>query len=249
MRPPLVGLFTLSLLVAASAPALASSDEERAAELFRESAEAYRAGALDRAIELLEEAYRLAGDPVLLYNLAKAYESKGDFARAIALYGKYLAEAPEIQDRGAIERRIATLQTSLAEREKLEAEARAAEERAKRAEAERREESASPVPWIVAGAGAAGLAAGVLFGVVAKGRQDDAVAEPVQLAAADIAADASGFATAANVCFIVGGTLFAAGVTWGVIDLASTGDGGEPGDVALRLEPATSTLRAVVVLD
>ena len=63
------------------------AQEPEAAELFRESAEAYRAGEFARAVELLEQAYAIEPAPVLQYNLARALEGMGDLDGAIRAAG------------------------------------------------------------------------------------------------------------------------------------------------------------------
>jgi tetratricopeptide (TPR) repeat protein len=168
----------------------------RAEKVFLKAAAAYRRGDFDTAIRLLEEAYRLSPEPVLLFNLAKAHEGKGDYAPAIDAYERYLQEADDIPDRGAIRRRIATLRTKLAS-----------------------EARASPIPWAIAGVGAAGVVVGGVLGAVAKSREEDALAEPVQLTAAELRDEAEGFALGANIGLVAGGALLAAGLTWGIVDV------------------------------
>ena len=111
--PALCALVVLWL----TAPLVANAQDgarERAAELFEASAEAYRTGGFAEAARLLEEAYALHPLPVILYNLARAYESDGEYARAIQAYERYLADDPDASDRGAIERRIETLRAQVA---------------------------------------------------------------------------------------------------------------------------------------
>src|SRR5262249_3789642 len=105
------------------------------------------------------------------------------------------------------------LRAQVAERERLEQERRLAEQR----EAELRKSSAnqqrpSPVPWIVGGVGVAAIATGVVTGLIARGKENDAVGEPEQLAAAHDLDVAHGYATAANVLFVAGSALVASGV-------------------------------------
>src|SRR5262245_55119117 len=80
-------------LVAPNAPAQArardksaSSQATKARELFKKSEESYRAGRFQEAVDLLTEAYQLDPNPVLLYNLARAYEGLGDTPKAIESY-------------------------------------------------------------------------------------------------------------------------------------------------------------------
>jgi tetratricopeptide (TPR) repeat protein len=213
------------------------SDAEK---LFAESADAYREGRFDRAIDLLEQAYKLSKEPVLLFNLAKAQEGKGDIPAAILSYEKYLSEAAMISDRGAIEKRVETLRAQLADRSALEK--RAEEERLRAERAEQEKPSPSPIPWVLAGVGAAGIAVGGALAAVVKSKEADARAEPVQLTAAGLRDDAERFAIGVNVAFAVGATLLAGGVTWGIVDVVMTTEPGDP-KVSLTIEPAGISLR------
>lgn len=206
-------------------------DRKRAEELFAESKEHYRAGRFTEAIALLTEAYDLVGEPVLQYNLARAYEGSGDFEKAVAAYERYLAEERLVQDRGAIEARVATLKRELRERQALEQNAAQAQP------APQPSPSPSPTPppdeaaggvaiapWVLVGAGVLSAGAGVVLGVVAQGRAADAENEPSHQAGTDTLAAAETLATAANITFVVGGVLAAAGLTWGLVDIAGSSD-------------------------
>jgi tetratricopeptide (TPR) repeat protein len=58
-------------------------------KLAADAAAAYRAADFQRAVTLLERAYKLQPVAALLYNLAKAYEKLGDEEKAGELYAKY----------------------------------------------------------------------------------------------------------------------------------------------------------------
>jgi len=226
------------------APATASAqaappDKARAVELFKKSEDAYRAGDFDKAIKLLDEAYALDPQPVLVYNRARAAEGIGDFDGAIAGYEKFLAEEPNTRDRGAIEQRLATLKRQRDERAAL------VKERDARRDAPPppppppppREEPAPPpptpekpaqrsvYPYVVAGAGGVGLVMGTIFGVMALGKKDDAVNERTQQKSMDLKDSADGLATASTVSFVIGSVLVVAGVTWWVLDSKKTSAG------------------------
>jgi hypothetical protein len=129
-----------------------------------------------------------------------------------------------------VEQRIATLERQVAEREALERERAEAERRAAEppppppARAEPAA-SPSPLPWIIAAVGVAGVGAGVAFGLVAKGKHEDAVAEPQALEAMELQEGAEDFALGANIALIAGGIVAAGGVAWGIVDLASSSSG------------------------
>jgi hypothetical protein len=127
---------------------------------------------------------------------------------------------------------IATLQKEVDDRVALERErdeerarveqARHETEQARRAAAGRDEERRrrpSAFPWIVAGAGVVGVGAGVVLGVLSHGHYVDARDEPLRTPAETEYSSAQSFATGANVAFIVGGVLAAAGLAWGLVDV------------------------------
>jgi tetratricopeptide (TPR) repeat protein len=235
------------------AQAAPPGDGKRAVELFERSAAAYDAGQFAQAVKLLKEAYQLRPDPVLLYNLARAYEGMGALPDAVRAYTDFLAAQPTAEDRGAIEARIVTLRAQIDEQARLQREAaerqREAQEAQRRA-AEQQGENASqrqggtrPVPWIVAGAGGAGLITGAVFGALSVARHNAATTD----AQADIATDqaqARSLATAANIAFVAGGVLAVAGVTWGIVDLGSSHATRDhaPGAVSLQIGPASAWL-------
>src|SRR5262249_34023367 len=107
-------VIVVGVLAAARAGADPAADKARALELFKTSDAAYKAGEFEKAAELLEQAYALYPEPILLYNRARALDGMGATQKAIDAYEKYLASAPDVTDRGAIERRIATMREKLA---------------------------------------------------------------------------------------------------------------------------------------
>jgi tetratricopeptide (TPR) repeat protein len=222
----------------AKAPA-AQTPQARAAELFNKGAEAYRRGDFPQAIALLLEARSLDPQPVLLYNLGRAYEDSGDVDAAIATFTKYLDEDPKAVDRGAIEQRVSRLKRQRDERIALEKQRDEERQRAdaEKADRERQEResavlvrpSRSVAPYIVAGVGVAGLATGVVFGLVSKSKHDSASsATTSQVDAIDQQDTAKSFATISTVSFIAGAVLVAAGATWWFLD----GNKGSPKQAA-----------------
>ncbi len=206
-----------------SPPTTPAAAHARAAELFKKSVETYRSGDFKQTIDLLDEAYALEPQSVLLYNLARAHEGMGNSDAAIETYEKFLVQEPNAKDRGAIEQRLTTLRRQRDER--LALEKRSAAQPAQRAEPaapERRPYRRSVLPYVVGGVGVAGIAAGAVFGLMATSKRDDAVAAPGQREALDLEDDAKSRATLSNVSFVVGGVLLAAGVTWWLLDLKAS---------------------------
>lgn len=214
----------------------ASAEKTRAAELFKKGSEAYLKGDFVSAIANLEEAYKLDPQPVLIYNQARAHEGLGHTDEAIRLYEQYLSQEPTSPDRGAIEQRLTTLKRQ--RDEKL-----AAEKERAALEKERNERPAAPppqapkkhsvLPYVVGGVGVAGLATGVVFGLMAKGKESDGESAPNQLGAIDARDTGSTFATVANISFIAGGVLLAAGAVWWALD-----HGGSSRRATLRFAPS-----------
>ena len=231
-----------ALLLAASAlmgaPVVHAQQDDamrRAVVLFEESEVAYNEGRFEEAAAMLRRAYSLHADATLLFNLARAEEGMGDLTAAIDSYERYLTAAPDAPDHGAIEARVATLRRQRDELSAAEADDHApggddgANVAVAPEPAERQTGGVTPLPWIVAGVGVAVIGAGVVLGVVSQGKSNEAAIEPVQVTAADLHSEASTFATLANVMFIAGGIVAAAGVAWGVIRLTSGGSSSEAG--------------------
>jgi len=227
-------VFAIALVLVG--PAYAEDNRDKALKLFEDSNKAYKSGKFEEAADLLKKAYALFPEPLLLYNLGRAQEGLGDPQGALDSYKQYLAQAKQVDDRGAIERRIETLEAQI-EKQKADAEEakRMAEEQARlQAEQERlrreREEQRgrereeiddrTPVekygPWTVMGVGGALVGTGLIFGIRSGAKHDDAVAAPAQRDAESLQASAQHYATVANVLFVTGGLVVAGGVAWKV---------------------------------
>lgn len=227
--------------LAAAGSVCAQQPRERALALFEESRGHYDAGRFDEAAALLEEAYRLQPEPILLYNMARAYEGAGRLEEAVDAYDRYLAGAGEVRDRGAIERRVQTLREQLARQRELEARASDAAAPAETvaapevAPAPPPAGGVDPVPWVITAIGVAGLGVGVVLGVLSQGAHDEAVTEPEHRRAVELQQSAYDLATGANAAFVAGGVIALAGLVWGLVSIASSRDGSD--ERALRLTP------------
>ena len=201
--------------------AIAEEDDdgqrERALDLFEEAETLYDEGRLDEAVERLVEARSLYPEPVLLYNLARAYEGLGQLEDALDAYTRFLEETPDASDRGAIERRIESIRAQLAERERLATELQ-------RREVE--EEVDEPVaarpprivwPWVVMALGLATAGAGGAFGVLALTEREDAVDAQVHLDAVHAFERAETYAIVFDVVVAAGAILAAAGLAWALV--------------------------------
>ena len=223
---------------AAPAPTPSESKEgkenkARAADLYKKSADAYLHGDFATAIKLLDEAYGLDPQPVLVYNQARAHEGLGHVDEAISLYEKYLSEEPTSPDRGAIEQRIATLKKQREEKQRLEqekadVEAKREQQQQQQRDLEKREQEMktttpeprkrSVMPYVVAGVGAAGVLSGGVFGFLALDKESTGNDATSLREATDAQDTGKTFATVSNVSFIVGGVLLAGGIVWWIVD-------------------------------
>ena len=216
------------------------AEDRRAAELFRQSANAYREGRFQDAVDLLLEARQAKAEAVLLYDLGRAYEGLGKPAEAAEAYAHFLEEAPNARDSKAIEARIATLRRQADDLKRTD-EARAAPAQPPLAPAlpaplppsqppkEGGSDKASPIPWVVGGFGLAALGTGILFGAIARSGYDDASSDPVQTSAAERYDAAKRDAVIANVALAAGAILIVTAAVWlGVRAAAKTRSGPSP---------------------
>lgn len=216
--PPVVLRCAIALVVAgglALPPVARAAPADDAAEQFDQAELLYREGRYDEAIAILRELIAAYPEPILRFNLGRAYESAGRLEEAIDAYERYLEASPDAPDRVDVEGRIGRLQTQLAAQEP-------------EPEPEPDPEPPSPppdkpiiAPWVLAGVGGAGLALGVTFGSLSRARSNEARdAQTDQVRATAALDEARRFATVANVSLAVGGALAVAGLAWGIAAVA-----------------------------
>lgn len=211
--------FTWLLPLVFAATAHAEPDKRtQALQLFEQSDKAYKTGKFEQSAVLLRKAYGIYPEPILLYNLGRALEGLGDAKGAVEAYEHYLHVAKQVDDRGAIERRIATLQAHLEKEQE-------ADHTPPPPPPPPLPPPPTPVPvpvvpvveeeldvpatvgWVAVGTGGALVATGALFGWRASANHGDAVNEPLQARAADLQSTAQHDATIANVLLIIGGAV------------------------------------------
>ena len=90
-----------------------NADQVRAKLLADEGMTAFEAGDFPAARERFEDAYLLAPEPVLLYNLARAAEEAGDAEHALLCYQRFLKLWPDAADGSEVKRRVRILATVL----------------------------------------------------------------------------------------------------------------------------------------
>jgi tetratricopeptide (TPR) repeat protein len=98
MRAVAVSLIVMAAMASTSEFAHAQADkaaQAKAREHFQQGEMYFRTGVYDLAAAEYEASYALFPAPSLLYNAGLAYEQHGDIDKAIAAYGKYLAQAAD----------------------------------------------------------------------------------------------------------------------------------------------------------
>lgn len=248
-----LGLAVVAGGLLVGSPASAQPRNSPAVEASLRARSAYEAGRFREAVALYREAYGHKADPTLLFNLARCYEAlatEADLQASIEAYEGYLQARPNASDHAAVERRIAVLR----EQTKLLDEARKAKERpatqpepAKAPADERAGTKASPepvrptrgaafvMPVVLLAVGAGALGTGGVLGGLALHRRRAAIDEVSGTAAAARLSEAQSFAIAANVAFVGGSVLAAAGGTWALI--AWSRGGPQPASAHLRFVP------------
>lgn len=87
-----VGIASVAVLALLLVSTRGYADKRNPVEkLAADAASAYHGGDYQRAVDLLERAYKLQPVSALLYNLAKAYDKLGESQTASDLYAKYAA--------------------------------------------------------------------------------------------------------------------------------------------------------------
>jgi tetratricopeptide (TPR) repeat protein len=199
---------------------------------FSEADKAYKRGEFENAAKLLRDAYDLYPEPILLYNLARALEGMGDTEGAILNYERFLDNAKTVEDRGAIERRLATLKEQLAAKEQASKPKPPDQPpvvvpppivvpppHREPVQVDAPSSSLPPVATIALGGLAIG--AGAYIGRLSRNEHDLAVSDPVQLEAQQHQDRARSYATTANITMAAGGAVVLGGLIWEIIVLRS----------------------------
>lgn len=177
-------LFALSSAARAADPGSAdtttasesAADDARARELYENGSILYEEGRYEDAIAAWEEAYRLSGRPLLLFNTANALERLGRYDEAMTLLQRYRAYAPA-EEREILDRRIRNLETRIDDQKERSAAAPVVATAPPPAPAVAPERHPVRVaPLILGGIGVVGLGFGTGFGVSALGARSDAAA-------------------------------------------------------------------------
>lgn len=215
----------LAAVLAAGAPLTARAQlggpDARARELYLEGDRHYQEGRYEQAVSAFQESYRLSGRPLLLFNLANAYERLARYREALDSLQAYLPHAP-FHEQAQVRARIASLEQRAAEAP---------------ATAPRRSGSDDTLLALGVAVGAGGLVLGVggiVMGALAldaRGRAQAgcASADGVTLcdaSARDALEEDSLFALLADIGIVTGGVALAAGVVLAILGLTAERGGG-----------------------
>lgn len=234
-----LGLAVLSGALASGAATasaqLQTSADRQALAFYEQGSTAYTEGRYEDAVRAFVQAYELSPRPLLLFNLANAYERMGAHREAIPMLEGYLPHAPA-DERPVLETRIANL------RARVESSHASAD-------------GGGPLVPIGVGVGAAGLAlvvTGVVFGALALDARQAAQrlcrTSPTDslLCLGEVdgpLADAEVFALVADVGLFVGAGAAIAGTALVLLGLSSGSSGGSVGVAPdLQVGPAGASL-------
>lgn len=108
-----LALLTLALGASHAHAQAGSAADQQALALYEQGSAAYTEGRYEDAVRAFSDAYRLSPRPLLLYNLANAYERIGRYAEAVQMLEGYLPHA-QISERATIQARLTNLQARVA---------------------------------------------------------------------------------------------------------------------------------------
>jgi tetratricopeptide (TPR) repeat protein len=155
-----------------------SDARQRAEQLYYNGEALYEEGQYEAAILAFEEAYRLSEEPLLLYNIANAYERLGELDHAIDYLTRYRAFAPP-EERESLRRRVRNLERRMEAAETPPSSGDAGSDLAGGADAGAGqpddtgddEAAFGAAEWALTGVAAGSLATGVAFSFIARERR------------------------------------------------------------------------------
>ena len=101
------------------APTTEDAKKAEARALYETGNTHYNLGEYDQAVAAFKKAYELSQAPGLLFNIAQSYRLKKDYEQASHFYETYLRLKPDAANRADVEARIAEMKTMLEEQKKM----------------------------------------------------------------------------------------------------------------------------------
>ena len=93
-------------------PARADEAQGKAMEHFREGRKLYQISDYRAALQEFKRAFLFKEDPVFLFNIAQCHRQLGEREEAVTFYRRYVAAAPEAENRAQVEKIIRELQSA-----------------------------------------------------------------------------------------------------------------------------------------
>lgn len=244
----------LSLAAWTARLAAAECNQKEVSDAGTRGAAMFTDGLYQEAIDAFVALEPCSKDPALPFNIARSHEQLGklaetdaeakkpgsrerrvalerakeQFARASSRFATYLERVPNAEDAPVVRERIGKLEEKVRRlAQELAALDRERPEPGPSKPPAPPRETPSAAPWVIAGVGSAVLVAGLVVGLVAASRHDDAeqgkAVGMTAREALDLDESARQLATVANVQFAIGGAATLAGGIWGIIDLVQVG--------------------------
>ncbi len=170
---------------ASSPDEAAPADADRLRDLYARGQAAFDAGSYETAIETFEEAFAIADDPTLLFNISLCYDRLGNYDKALEYLDRYAQRAPE-GEQADLERRRASLEarqeratregTKTVEPEPTTSEPPPAQTPSQDA-APPSDRLMSPAAWVFTGIGAAAFGTAIGLGAASLARANGAECE------------------------------------------------------------------------
>jgi len=102
-----------------TSPPTEDAKKAEAKALYETGNTHYNLGEYDQAVAAFKKAYELSQAPGLLFNIAQSYRLKKDYEQASHFYETYLRLKPDAANRADVEARIAEMKTMLEEQKKM----------------------------------------------------------------------------------------------------------------------------------
>ena len=115
-------LATVTSAVAQPAPPPAQTEDQKRAEakaLYEKGLSHYNLGEFDEAIKAFRAAYAISQAPGLLFNIAQSFRLKKDYEQATYFYQTYLRLKPDAPNRSDVEDRLKEMQEAIEEQKRM----------------------------------------------------------------------------------------------------------------------------------
>lgn len=103
------------------APALTEEEKRAQAKaLYEKGLSHYNLGEFDQAIAAFRKAYEISSAPGLLFNIAQSFRLKKDYEQAMYFYSTYLRLKPDAANRADVEARLDDMKKAIEEQKKMD---------------------------------------------------------------------------------------------------------------------------------